>query len=126
MDRALLFVLGSWFGITGIVLLGAAIFCWAANRSAKLFEIALVDIGSMFVALHADRRSEHFSIASCACLRNLETEDCNSKLTKSTAYLHQIRATKIYLMRWAKRLAAVSTPVLAIAALIFGYRSLCL
>ena len=118
MDSALL-VLGSWLGITGIVLLGAAIFCWTTNRLAKLFEIALADAGSMFVKMHSDRRSEHSSLGTSAGIQDLGTTDCLSRLTSSEAYLYQIRATKIYLMRWARRLATISTPVLAISALVF-------
>jgi len=115
-----LFILGSYLGITGIVLLGGAIFCWAANRFAKLVEIALADIGSMLVTMHSDRRSEHYSLAPDLSNR-LTTALCHQRLSTSEDYLCEIRTTKIYLVRWAKRLAAASTPIIGIAALIFGY-----
>lgn len=117
MNLGSLLAIASHLTVLGIVLLGAALFFCIAYAISKLLEIAVADIGNLFIITHSDRREEHAVLASdrenVEANGHLGTQGYPEALTEHALYLKVVRELKVHTIDWAKRLALLSS-------LIFG------
>lgn len=135
MSKDVIRAIGSYLGVSGIVLLAAAFFCALADRAAKLLELALVDVADLLSVVHTDRKLEHsilfgrFSVTRTQ--ENGEVSGGTEALPvinypqdfEENPYLSKIRGVKLHLKHWAKILSGLAVIVIAIASLAYGMLS---
>ena len=121
MTRSTVVFAANYIALSGALSLGLSVLCLALTRVAKLAEILLLDIATMFYVTQTDRQAEHHVLAGT---RKLGTGEYPAALEKHPAHLRYVRDTKIHLVGWSKGLSGFGTALLAIACLLLAYLAL--